>query len=466
MRQLDKYNMQMTTGKKIQRPSDNPIIAGRALKFRSNLAQTEQYLRNTEQGVSWMEITEGAFMTVENMTKSIRDNVVSGSGDKGVEELKMISVELRQIIAQLATEMNVTYTGRYVFSGYRTDIAPTYQKDELNENYNIDQYYNIDDVEKAYSIQNGTIDTIPKYQNTITEVDIIKIPYKDATNLTVGRVDINGNPVLDANDDPINYTVVEFLKDNPLAYVAVDGQINYIAETGELVLGEDVAQELADLPKGESLNINYDKTGFVKGEPNPKVFFKCTDKTTGKSYNMDNQSLEYEFGVNTKIPINSLAKDVFTDKMYADLVALVDFIDSIELTDEKTLREFYMSAAGGGIIDSDELDEAVKEHMIREDNNAKKAAQSKFSNMIGSIDKHSQNISKEHADMGSRMIRLDFVSSRLEDDRDIYFDLMMKNEGADLVETSIMISEALATYQASLSVGAKIIQLTLMDFIR
>ena len=41
---VDKYNTQEATGKKIQRPSDDPVIAVRALRFRSQLAEMAQYL--------------------------------------------------------------------------------------------------------------------------------------------------------------------------------------------------------------------------------------------------------------------------------------------------------------------------------------------------------------------------------------------------------------------------------------
>ena len=58
---VDILNNQMTTQKKISRPSEDPIIAIRALRLRSNLNELDQYYeRNIPDAKSWMEVTEDA----------------------------------------------------------------------------------------------------------------------------------------------------------------------------------------------------------------------------------------------------------------------------------------------------------------------------------------------------------------------------------------------------------------------
>ena len=48
----DKYLQQYTTQKKIQRPSDDPTIAVRALKYRTTISEIDQYLKNIEDATS------------------------------------------------------------------------------------------------------------------------------------------------------------------------------------------------------------------------------------------------------------------------------------------------------------------------------------------------------------------------------------------------------------------------------
>jgi len=61
---LDRIQQQLSTGKKITTPSDDPIVASRALEMRTNVSETQQYEKNVEDASSWMDITE---TTLQNM---------------------------------------------------------------------------------------------------------------------------------------------------------------------------------------------------------------------------------------------------------------------------------------------------------------------------------------------------------------------------------------------------------------
>ena len=56
----DKLSTQMSTKKKITRPSDDPVIAIRALRLRSDVSQiTQFYEKNAKDGASWLKVTGG-----------------------------------------------------------------------------------------------------------------------------------------------------------------------------------------------------------------------------------------------------------------------------------------------------------------------------------------------------------------------------------------------------------------------
>ena len=52
------YFQQYASRKKIQKPSDNPTIAVRALKYRTTLVEINQYLSNCDEAENWMDATE------------------------------------------------------------------------------------------------------------------------------------------------------------------------------------------------------------------------------------------------------------------------------------------------------------------------------------------------------------------------------------------------------------------------
>lgn len=69
----NKYLTQYNTHKKIQRPSDDPTIAARALKYRTTLAEIDQYLTNIKDATSWMDATETCLSAVNKKLTDMID---------------------------------------------------------------------------------------------------------------------------------------------------------------------------------------------------------------------------------------------------------------------------------------------------------------------------------------------------------------------------------------------------------
>lgn len=120
--QTQKYQNQLATGRKISLPSDDPIVASRSLKLRTDVAEIGQYRRNTDDATSWMDITEATMSQVNDVVQRMREITVQGSnGTNTSDDLNKISSEARELKTQLIHLANTTYAGRYIFSGYKTD---------------------------------------------------------------------------------------------------------------------------------------------------------------------------------------------------------------------------------------------------------------------------------------------------------------------------------------------------------
>lgn len=118
---MDKYQSQLATGKKIQVPSDDPVVAARALKLRTDVAEIEQYQRNLKDAQSWLEITESALSDMGDIFQRTKELVTGSDGIESPEDLQATSQEVKQLRTQLINLSNSTYAGRYVFSGFKTD---------------------------------------------------------------------------------------------------------------------------------------------------------------------------------------------------------------------------------------------------------------------------------------------------------------------------------------------------------
>jgi flagellar hook-associated protein 3 FlgL len=122
MNNLSKYQNQLATGKKIQVPSDDPVVAARALKLRTDVSEVEQYQRNLKDAQSWLEITEDTLAKMGDILQRARELAVEGAnGTSTPEDTQKIMEEIIQLRAQFIQMSNSTYAGRYIFSGFKTN---------------------------------------------------------------------------------------------------------------------------------------------------------------------------------------------------------------------------------------------------------------------------------------------------------------------------------------------------------
>ncbi|HHX60669.1 MAG TPA: flagellar hook-associated protein FlgL, partial [Epulopiscium sp.] len=122
MGQLNTLYDQMNSLKKIQRPSDDPIILGRSLKLRLNVLETEQYKTNVGEARSWMEVSDKAIENVHEIINEIRTHGLQAANDTlKTEDRQKVMESIKQLRKQLTQESNANYAGRNVFGGYKTD---------------------------------------------------------------------------------------------------------------------------------------------------------------------------------------------------------------------------------------------------------------------------------------------------------------------------------------------------------
>src|SRR3954454_6357968 len=116
---------EMSSGKAITKPSDDPYAAGRALSLRSELAGIKQHERNVQEAQGGMTLTDTALSQITDMAQSARELVVQGSSDTLPQTSRnAIADQIDQLIAGMKQEANATYDGRYVLGGNRTNVRP------------------------------------------------------------------------------------------------------------------------------------------------------------------------------------------------------------------------------------------------------------------------------------------------------------------------------------------------------
>lgn len=451
----DKLNTQLATTKKIQRPSEDPIVAIRALRLRSTYSEIEQYLKkNIPDARSWMETTQEAIISINSVLTDISYYCNQGvNGYNTVDERNTLITTLQQLRDQIYADGDADLVDRTIFTGYKTDSTLTFQEDEPETKYTITEEFVMDDVkntERIYGLDISNIREVAGSSIYNNQQHVVYLGYKEIDS--IDSITIDGT----------EYTVTRRSKADNSVYSTVENNvIAYVEETGELLLGENAFNAMA---AGGTMTVNYDKTGFVKGDLRPEHYFTCTNETKGVSYTKQDQPISYTINFNQQIRINSQAQDILPHSIARDLdeiinsvVVAVDVqtkIDSLEKrleteTDEETITNInYM------------LEVLDLELAYAEDN-----MKNTFSLGISRYKAHQEKLSIEESDIGARLIRLSLNEERLTTQKLNVEDLKSQNEEIEEEEVAVEWAAAEAVYDASLATAAKVVQKSLLDFL-
>lgn len=119
---MDKYQNMATTGRKINRPSDNPSGNITTLRMRTKLAQNEQFKNNATTAKSWLEKSEDALISMGDIMQRVRELAVkgaNGTNDEGA--LNATAEEVDQLLDEMIVLANSQNSDRYIFGGTNTD---------------------------------------------------------------------------------------------------------------------------------------------------------------------------------------------------------------------------------------------------------------------------------------------------------------------------------------------------------
>lgn len=549
-------NNQMSTQKKILRPSENPIIAIRALRLRSTLSQLNQfYDKNIPDVEAWFKMADTAYY---NMNKILTDcKTKCNYGNNSIitaDDRQSILEGLTALQTQLYSEGNTDNAGRSIFTGYRTKSPLTFMEDDPEESYDITQSLSYSDISefKYYSgnvevpqtveemlngIANGSDRTKSPYISDTTETayDRIRLAYDDINELQslnykydttdvtftggteekvafydgeLRQVDANGSPldatgavILDDANNPVvldasaivTRTVYQGVDaaGNPVAGASLsvyesendweaamgtktvgDGEMVFIKNSGDLVLGSDVSNALKN--GRANIQVDYEKTGFVKGELRPEYYYNCTCKTdplhpvenirydeNGKKVYED---INFNVAVNQSITVNFQADDFFDMSVYQDVTELINATQKAIKAHEKVdrLKEMKNEAKYADYQDEIQkwIDAADKEASYADENLG-----NQLSAGIGKFQKYLDKLNVMYTELGARGQELEMTKSRLENQQLAVEELKSENEDRELSDIIIDYTAAYNAYQASLMAASKIEKQTLLNYI-
>lgn len=489
---LSKLEDQYSSGLKIQRPSDDPIITVRALKLRTNLTELNQYYeKNIPDALSWMDVTESALKSMNDIITQVHTYCVQGANDPLKEEDRQSIVKtLAELKQQIYQEGDSNYAGRYVFTGYKTNTSLVFSEDTTNLNYSMTEIMSGKDVDIIKRTINNLDTSLydadsPEDsdfgdKSSIVQAYRMRLAYDNVMSEEDGGEIAINFPVFDENgkhtyeDDGTliteNYTgtVVHKNSFDKGAYEPEEDEIYFLKDTGELILGSAVYADFKDI---NDIRITYQKGEFAKNDLRPEHYFDCTVTNTDLPdddpviYVKQNQEIQYEVNFNQKLVINTQGSDAIKHTIGRTIDELVNTVnDVINIQTKIDEAKKMLEETGITKAQEDKINEMIAtletEYTLKTE-----VMQNTFESALTIMKKQQDGVNVALADLGSRYVRLELTQNRLSTEQIDFEDLLSTNEDADLVDTIIRFKSLETIYNASLSASAKVVKNTLLDFL-
>lgn len=125
LKQMEKYQNQLSSGKEVSRSSDNPMLVARIMSLDNTIMQNEQYNSNIQDTISWVKTEDSALSGISSTMLRVRELIVYGSnGTLSDIDRSSIEDEMNMLVEELGENLNTNFDGRYIFGGQKTNNPP------------------------------------------------------------------------------------------------------------------------------------------------------------------------------------------------------------------------------------------------------------------------------------------------------------------------------------------------------
>ncbi|MDI6631531.1 MAG: flagellar hook-associated protein FlgL [Bacillota bacterium] len=201
--QMAKRQEELSSGRRINRPSDDPGGVVSALRLRAQLGGNVQYKQNMDDAIAWLSTTDAALREAVGTLQRIREIAVAGSNQTlSAESLEALAKEVAQLKNHLGDVANTSYAGRYIFAGTKT-LTPPYDPGTgtWNGTSDILEYEIAPGVTISVNIDGQAVfdsATLPKVFQVLDDL-IINLQNGDAASISnnrIGEIDQNIDNIL------------------------------------------------------------------------------------------------------------------------------------------------------------------------------------------------------------------------------------------------------------------------------
>lgn len=228
---------QLSSGKNIQRASDNPYAAVRVMQLNTEITANKQYNANITDTSNWLDTTDTALGQANNIMKRIKELMIkAGNGAYGEDEVGAIKDEIVEKVKEFGQVLNTSFDGDFIFGGTKSTSKPV----------SVDADGNITYVDKDGNKLDATTDPTGTIKNQLS------------SSL---KTEISDGVVVDYNKTAVD--ILEF-KDTKGNNINVMNQLSDVIKCLKVASGEDTTGT-ATLSDGTAIATAKDALAQING---------------------------------------------------------------------------------------------------------------------------------------------------------------------------------------------------------
>ena len=418
---LNEATERVSTQLKIALPSDDPVVATKTIKYRDYVAKIKQYESNASAASSWQTTTDDALSELYDYVAAVKDDISSAaSASATTSDWSDIKADVTTNLAGIVQVMNADYGGRYIFGGYDVSQEPYALVERMPTDVTATQgsytagNLMINDNELAASSGYSVGVAVSGGTYTATMTDSSGVTYAGTTTSSTGDIelkDTSGATVATLSAPSAGYAAGDGFTFTATACTAVTYKGQYLST---IMAGDVDDATVSDLYSGNTY----------------------TDDGT-------NESIKYDLGYGADVIVNTEGQDVVGDStgnLFNTITKLMLALNG----DTSTGATYKSYDAGSGTVTTNTIDN--------------------IDDLLADMTTDIDRLATAQATLGSRQTYVTNVKDRLANDETNYTTLLSDTIDVDVSAATIEQSSAETVYEAALSVGAKAISKTLVDY--
>jgi flagellar hook-associated protein 3 FlgL len=257
---LSKLQNEVSSGKKINLPSDDPFGAGEAMGYTTKLSEIQTFQGNASDAKNTLNATDDAISSANNLFNTLKGLVVQASSDTlNASDRQAMAEQVKTIKDEFGDMANTQYNGKYIFAKPGT-TTPPYQNGSLDQSQLSDTPQNVE-LAPGSTIQKNILGNDLFLSNSTSSTSIFDELDQLASDLsdnTKSGVDISSAHLQAVDDQFTHFTTIQTTVGARADRVnqAIDrlgtSEVNvnqYLSDTEDV----DVAKAMTDLSSQETV---------------------------------------------------------------------------------------------------------------------------------------------------------------------------------------------------------------------